>query len=68
MLIVNIWFFISAHKWFKGPRINIEHHMLGRDAVVEGVEGSSESDAQGPTSKKAVFEGSEVEPMSEVIH
>jgi hypothetical protein len=42
--------------------------MLGRDAVVEGVEGSSDSDAQGPASQKAVFEGSEVEPMSEVIH
>jgi hypothetical protein len=42
--------------------------MLGRDAVVEGVEGSSDSDVQSPSSKKAVFEGSSPEPESEVIH
>ncbi|KAE8446452.1 hypothetical protein EG329_011915 [Mollisiaceae sp. DMI_Dod_QoI] len=46
MLMVLIWWFVSAHKWFKGPVINVEHHMLGRgDAIVEGVEGSSDSDA-----------------------
>ncbi|KAH8895301.1 amino acid permease [Thozetella sp. PMI_491] len=27
-LFVLIWFFVDAHKWFKGPKINIEHHML----------------------------------------
>lgn len=47
MTIVIIWWFVSAHKWFKGPVINVKHQMLGReDAVVEGVEhGSSDSDA-----------------------
>jgi len=24
MLFVIIWFFVDAHKWFKGPKINIE--------------------------------------------
>ncbi|KAF2965581.1 hypothetical protein GQX73_g7991 [Xylaria multiplex] len=27
MLFVIIWFFVDAHKWFKGPKININHHM-----------------------------------------
>jgi hypothetical protein len=36
MTIVTIWWFVSAHKWFKGPKVNIEHMMLGRGEVVEG--------------------------------
>lgn len=34
--MVTIWWFVSAHKWFKGPKVNIEHMMLGRGEVVEG--------------------------------
>ncbi|KAF8847560.1 amino acid transporter-like protein [Acephala macrosclerotiorum] len=46
MTFVIIWWFVSARKWFKGPVINVEHHMLGReDVVVEGVENGSESEA-----------------------
>lgn len=26
-----IWWFISARKWFKGPKVNLEHLMHGRD-------------------------------------
>ncbi|KAI0837898.1 amino acid transporter [Hypoxylon sp. FL0890] len=38
MLCVVIWFFVDAHKWFKGPKINIEHHMLHHQLpAVEGV-------------------------------
>lgn len=37
MLLVTIWWFVSAHKWFTGPKVNIEHMMLGREeAVVMG--------------------------------
>jgi amino acid transporter len=37
MLAITIWWFVSAHKWFKGPKVNIEHMMLGREEnVVEG--------------------------------
>lgn len=37
MLIITIWWFISARKWFKGPKVNIEHLMLGREGnVVDG--------------------------------
>lgn len=37
-LAILIWWFISAHKWFKGPKVNVEHLMLGREeqAVIEG--------------------------------
>jgi hypothetical protein len=23
MLFILIWFYVDAHKWFKGPKINI---------------------------------------------
>jgi hypothetical protein len=36
MFLVTIWWFVSAHKWFKGPKVNIEHMMLGRGEIVEG--------------------------------
>jgi hypothetical protein len=36
MFMVTIWWFVSAHKWFKGPKVNIEHMMLGRGEVVVG--------------------------------
>ena len=42
MLGAMVWWFISAHKWFKGPKVNIEHMMLGRgEIVVEGEEAES---------------------------
>jgi hypothetical protein len=37
MILIMIWWFVSAHKWFKGPHINVEHAMLGRNDVVEGI-------------------------------
>ncbi|KAF3274859.1 hypothetical protein TWF970_007570 [Orbilia oligospora] len=38
MLIVTIWWFVDAKNWFNGPKINIEHKMLGsKGNVVEGV-------------------------------
>ncbi|KAI9740285.1 MAG: hypothetical protein M1834_004863 [Cirrosporium novae-zelandiae] len=36
MLMVMVWWVVSARKWFKGPKVNIEHQMLGR--VIEGKE------------------------------
>jgi hypothetical protein len=26
-----IWWFVDARKWFKGPKVNLEHLMHGRD-------------------------------------
>lgn len=62
-----LWWFISAHKWFKGPVINVEHHMIGRGEVVEGLDGSSDESATGlqHKSKKLDAEG-EALPIYEV--
>lgn len=48
MLFAMIWYAVSAHKWFKGPKVNIEHTMIGREGnVLEGKagpgDGSSDS-------------------------
>jgi amino acid transporter len=52
MTMVIIWWFVSARKWFKGPKINVEHHMLGRDEEIEGVEQRlSDSDEHSATKK-----------------
>ncbi|KAG9204078.1 hypothetical protein G6514_001715 [Epicoccum nigrum] len=38
MVLVCIWWFVSAHKWFKGPKVNVAHMMLGdRDQMIEGL-------------------------------
>jgi hypothetical protein len=55
MLGVTIWWFVDARKWFHGPKINVEHLMLGREGnVVEGKGkgNDSGSDVQQPDSKK----------------
>lgn len=37
MLFINVWWFISARKWFKGPKVNVDHAMLGREGnEIEG--------------------------------
>lgn len=36
MLAVLIWWFVDAHKWFKGPKVNVEHAIHG--VVVDAVE------------------------------
>lgn len=44
MLAVLIWWAVDARKWFKGPKVNIEHQMLGREGnVVEGREAGNDS-------------------------
>lgn len=57
MTFVMTWWFVSARKWFKGPKVNVTHRMLGDgDNVIEGegkdVSGDSSSDA--PVEGKAV--------------
>ena len=34
MLAVGVWWVVDAHKWFKGPKVNIKHQMLGREGNV----------------------------------
>lgn len=40
-VLITLWWFISAHRWFKGPKVNLEHMMLDRN-VIEGFEPASE--------------------------
>lgn len=59
MLFVTIWWFVSAHKWFKGPKVNVAHMMLGQGEVVDGKnmtidEGDSAS-GNGPTGDTKVL-------------
>ncbi|PGG97142.1 hypothetical protein AJ79_09323 [Helicocarpus griseus UAMH5409] len=62
MLLITIWWVVDAHKWFKGPKVNVEHRMLGRaedgEEVVEGVvadDGAgSTSSVSGPGGKENV--------------
>jgi hypothetical protein len=65
MFAVIAWWFMSAHKWFKGPVINVDHQMLGRE-VVEGIENSSTSDAQSIPDKKGKLEAASA-PSTELI-
>ena len=42
--MIIIWWIVSAHKWFKGPKVNIEHQMLGREEnFVDGKEADDSS-------------------------
>ena len=40
MCLILIWWVVSARKWFKGPKVNLEHLMHGREGgehqVIEG--------------------------------
>ena len=55
MLGVLIWWAISARHWFKGPKVNIEHQMLGREGnVVDGKEAAKDSGESSTGSIKKV--------------
>jgi hypothetical protein len=44
MLFALLWYAIDARKWFKGPRINVEHIIHGADVDERvGITGSEES-------------------------
>ncbi len=58
MFLVMSWWFLSARKWFKGPKVNVNHMMLGRDEnIIEGeakyADGDSLSDNAVPDIKVA---------------
>ena len=51
MLGALIWWVVSARHWFKGPKVNIEHQMLGREGnVIEAKEASGDSGGSGANS------------------
>jgi hypothetical protein len=45
MFFVTVWWFVSARKWFKGPKVNVEHMMLGRGEVVMGQDKKDRDDS-----------------------
>ncbi|PYH74468.1 amino acid permease [Aspergillus vadensis CBS 113365] len=53
MLGVTIWWVVDAHKWFTGPKVNVEHAIHAADAaVIDGV-GADEDVVQEDASSKA---------------
>jgi hypothetical protein len=57
MVLVTIWWFVSARKWFRGPKVNIEHMMLGREeAVVVGEGADLDRNGSNSSSGEAVPE------------
>ncbi|KAK9596318.1 GABA/polyamine transporter [Aspergillus fumigatus] len=55
MLTVTIWWVIDARRWFKGPKINVEHVIHGVEAIVDvGVEAEDQrSQSQDAASKSS---------------
>ncbi|KAL1305739.1 hypothetical protein AAFC00_007321 [Neodothiora populina] len=51
MFAICIWWIVSARKWFKGPKVNVQHLMLGRDVegeyTIDGQEVSESSGSDG---------------------
>lgn len=42
MLFVLIWWVVDARKWFKGPKVNLEHVVYGREDNVGEMKGRQE--------------------------
>lgn len=50
MLAVSVWWVVDARKWFVGPKVNVEHAIYEREAVVsEGVEFDDGRGVEGAT-------------------
>lgn len=55
MLAVTIWWVVDAHKWFKGPKVNVEHRMYDTEpstAVYDGLE-TNASEGSGNDGREA---------------
>jgi len=43
--LVMIWWFVSARKWFTGPKVNVDHLMMGDGQnVIDGDQGKNAVD------------------------
>lgn len=51
MVGVLTWWAVSARFWFKGPKVNIEHMMLGPENVLEGKDATPVDRAESPSAK-----------------
>lgn len=54
MFGVMIWWVVSARKWFKGPKVNVEHQAFQEvvEEMGEKGDGGSESGSQEQTKIK----------------
>lgn len=52
MGLAMIWYAISARKWFKGPRINVEHTNMDIVEGVDDVSGSGSASNEGEEIKE----------------
>ena len=50
MFFAMIWWVVSARRWFKGPKINLEHVQLGRDDQIEHIQGEDMNQDSSSTS------------------
>ncbi|KAL4979856.1 amino acid permease-domain-containing protein [Aspergillus desertorum] len=46
MVAVSVWWVLDAHKWFKGPKVNLEHVIHGN--IIDGIDGGQEQPAVVP--------------------
>ncbi|THX88538.1 amino acid transporter [Aureobasidium pullulans] len=56
MAMILVWWVVSARKWFKGPKVNVQHMMLGREVAGEDVlvgHEVAEAESQGGLEGKA---------------
>ncbi|KAI4250360.1 MAG: hypothetical protein L6R42_008740 [Xanthoria sp. 1 TBL-2021] len=52
MIFILIWWLVSARTWFKGPKVNIEHQMLGRgEAAIDRVPQDGEESSSGSSTR-----------------
>ncbi|KAK6859911.1 hypothetical protein PG990_012785 [Apiospora arundinis] len=64
MLIIVTWFFVDAHKWFKGPKINIEHHMLNQNLRAHPGVDTSNSSNEPARGKLEIESSTDDKPLS----
>jgi len=58
MTAIMIWWAVSARKWFKGPKVNVEHVRVSDMVAIEGVVGGK-GDALGLKKRKSANVGLE---------
>jgi len=74
MLLVCIWWIVDARKWFKGPKVNLDHLMHGREEqaadlqahdganVIEGKDADRSSSSDVPGAMPRGMQGGDVKP------
>jgi hypothetical protein len=71
MFLILIAWVVDARKWFKGPKVNVQHLMLGRDGNLiegEGKDGDDDSSENLGVDNKIVSEGHKPTELPETIY